>query len=90
MIPQNGKSPSGTESTQGSAISQRKVPEAPTIYQPELKPSISNYKREKSYPEVSDRHLHEPAQTVLHGVQEQRLGNASTNTPRSGELLEHP
>ncbi|MBW0523731.1 hypothetical protein O181_063446 [Austropuccinia psidii MF-1] len=32
-----GKIPSGTESTQGNAISQRQVPEMPIISEPELK-----------------------------------------------------
>ncbi|MBW0562631.1 hypothetical protein O181_102346, partial [Austropuccinia psidii MF-1] len=40
LIPQKGKRkgkiPSGTESTQGSAISQRQVPEMPIISEPEL------------------------------------------------------
>ncbi|MBW0593863.1 hypothetical protein O181_133578 [Austropuccinia psidii MF-1] len=39
--------PSGTESTQGSALSQRQVPEIPMIYEPELELSISNSNRYK-------------------------------------------
>ncbi|MBW0554265.1 hypothetical protein O181_093980 [Austropuccinia psidii MF-1] len=84
------KIPSGTESTQGSAIFQRQVPEIPMISEPELELSISNSNREKSYSEGSNRHLHEPIQTVLHSVQGQRLGNVAPNTPRSDELLAHP
>ncbi|MBW0592589.1 hypothetical protein O181_132304 [Austropuccinia psidii MF-1] len=51
---------------------------------------MSNSNRYKSHSEGSDRHLHEPVQTVLHGVQGQRLGNVSPNTPTSDELLAHP
>ncbi|MBW0551540.1 hypothetical protein O181_091255 [Austropuccinia psidii MF-1] len=36
LITQKGKIPSGTESTQGSVISQRKVPEVPVISEQEL------------------------------------------------------
>ncbi|MBW0591525.1 hypothetical protein O181_131240 [Austropuccinia psidii MF-1] len=85
-----GNIPSGTESTQGSALSQRQVPEIPMISEPELELSMSNSNRYKSHSEVSDRHLHEPVQAVLHSVQRQGLGNADTNTPRSDELLAHP
>ncbi|MBW0568584.1 hypothetical protein O181_108299 [Austropuccinia psidii MF-1] len=85
-----GKIPSGTKSTQGSAISQRQVPEMPMISEQELELSISNSKRYKSHSEGSNRHLHEPVKAVLHGVQGQGLGNVATNTPRSDELLEHP
>ncbi|MBW0535854.1 hypothetical protein O181_075569 [Austropuccinia psidii MF-1] len=46
--------------------------------------------RYKSHSEGSNRNIHEPVQTVRHHVQEQRLGNAATNPPRSDELLEHP
>ncbi|MBW0593332.1 hypothetical protein O181_133047 [Austropuccinia psidii MF-1] len=63
-----GNIPSGTESTQGSALSQRQVQEIPMIY----------------------KHLNEPVQTVLHGVQGQRLGNVAPNKPRNDELLAHP
>ncbi|MBW0482463.1 hypothetical protein O181_022178 [Austropuccinia psidii MF-1] len=42
-----GKIPSGTESTQGSALSQRLVPAMPMISEPELEPSISNSNRYK-------------------------------------------
>ncbi|MBW0472244.1 hypothetical protein O181_011959 [Austropuccinia psidii MF-1] len=85
-----GKIPCRTESAQGSAISQRKVPEIPIICEPELEPSISNSKRDKLHSEGSDRHLNEPVKAVLHGVQGQILGNAAPNPPRSDELLAHP
>ncbi|MBW0592052.1 hypothetical protein O181_131767 [Austropuccinia psidii MF-1] len=85
-----GKIPSGTESTQGSALSQRQVPEMPMISETELEPSMSNSNRYKSHSEGSDRHLHEPVQTILHNVQGKGLRNSATNTPRSDELLEHP
>ncbi|MBW0571934.1 hypothetical protein O181_111649, partial [Austropuccinia psidii MF-1] len=39
---------------------------------------------------AQDKYLHEPVQAVLHSVQGQGLGNVSTNTPRSDELLTHP
>ncbi|MBW0535226.1 hypothetical protein O181_074941 [Austropuccinia psidii MF-1] len=85
-----GNIPRGTESTQGSALSQRQVPEMPMISEPELEISMSNSNRYKSNSEGSDRHLHEPVQAVLYSVQRQVLGNVTTNTPRSGELLAHP
>ncbi|MBW0499993.1 hypothetical protein O181_039708 [Austropuccinia psidii MF-1] len=85
-----GNIPSGTESIQGSALSQRQVPEIPMISEPELELSMSNSNRYKSHSEGSDRHLHEPVQEVLHSLQRQGLGNVATNTPRSDELLEHP
>ncbi|MBW0537328.1 hypothetical protein O181_077043 [Austropuccinia psidii MF-1] len=85
-----GNIPSGTESTQGSALSQRQVPEMPMISEPELELSMSNSNRYKSHSEGSDRHLHEPVQAVLHSVQRQGLGNVASNTPRSDELLAHP
>ncbi|MBW0577675.1 hypothetical protein O181_117390 [Austropuccinia psidii MF-1] len=85
-----GNIPSGTESTQGSALSQRQVPEMPMISEPELELSMSNSNRYKSHSEGTDIHLHEPVQTVLHSVQRQGLGNVASNTPRSDELLEHP
>ncbi|MBW0581951.1 hypothetical protein O181_121666, partial [Austropuccinia psidii MF-1] len=84
------KIPSGTESTQGSAISQRQVPEIHIISEPELELSMSNSNRDESHSEGSNRHLYEPLQAVLHGVQGQRLGIVATNPPRSGELLAHP
>ncbi|MBW0525895.1 hypothetical protein O181_065610 [Austropuccinia psidii MF-1] len=62
----------------------------PMISEPELELSMSNSNRYKPHSEGSDRHLHEPVQTVLHGVQGQRLGNVAPNTPRSDELLAHP
>ncbi|MBW0586192.1 hypothetical protein O181_125907 [Austropuccinia psidii MF-1] len=90
LIPQKGNILSGTESTQGSALSQRKVPEMTMISEPELELSMSNSNRYQSHSEGSDRHLHEPVNTVLHSVQGQGLGNVATNTPRSNELLAHP
>ncbi|MBW0587888.1 hypothetical protein O181_127603 [Austropuccinia psidii MF-1] len=88
MIPQKGKIPSETESTQGSAISQRHVPEIPIISEPELELSMSNSKN-KSHSEGSNGHIYEPGKAILHGVQGKRLGNVATNTPRSDELLEY-
>ncbi|MBW0528289.1 hypothetical protein O181_068004 [Austropuccinia psidii MF-1] len=85
-----GKIPSGTESTKGSALSQRQVPEVAMISEPALELSMSNSNMYKSHSEGSDRHLHEPVQAVLHSVQGQGLGNVATNTPRSDELLAHP
>ncbi|MBW0593897.1 hypothetical protein O181_133612 [Austropuccinia psidii MF-1] len=85
-----GNIPSGTESTQGRALSQRQVPEIPMTSEPELKLSMSNSNRYKSHSEGSDRHLHEPVQAVLHSLQGKRLGNVASNTPRSDELLAHP
>ncbi|MBW0506863.1 hypothetical protein O181_046578 [Austropuccinia psidii MF-1] len=84
------KIPSGTESTQGSPISQRQVPEMPMISEPGLELSMSNSNRYKSHSEGSNRHLHEPVKAVLHGVQVQGLGNVAKNPPRSDELLAHP
>ncbi|MBW0592334.1 hypothetical protein O181_132049 [Austropuccinia psidii MF-1] len=84
------KIPSGTESTQGSAISKRQVPDMPMISEPELELSMSNSNRDKSNLEGSNRHLYEPVQPVLHSVKGQRLGNVSTNQPRSDELLAYP
>ncbi|MBW0550619.1 hypothetical protein O181_090334 [Austropuccinia psidii MF-1] len=57
-----GKIPNGTESTQGSALSQRQVTEIPMISEPDLELSMSNSNRYKSHSEGSDRHLHEPVQ----------------------------
>ncbi|MBW0530905.1 hypothetical protein O181_070620 [Austropuccinia psidii MF-1] len=74
---------SGTESTQGSAISKRQVPDMPMISEPEFELKMSNSNRDKSYSEGSNRNLHEPVQTVLHNVQGQGLGNVATNPPRS-------
>ncbi|MBW0569846.1 hypothetical protein O181_109561 [Austropuccinia psidii MF-1] len=85
-----GNIPSGTESTQGSALSQRQVPEMPMISEPELELSMSDSKRYKSHSEGSNRHLNEPVPTVLHSVQGQRLENVAPNTPRTDELLAHP
>ncbi|MBW0552147.1 hypothetical protein O181_091862 [Austropuccinia psidii MF-1] len=94
IYPSKGKTkgniPSGTESTQGSALSQRQVREMPMMSEPELELSMSISSRYQSHSEGSDRHLHEPVQAVLHSVQGQGLGNVAINTPRSDELLEHP
>ncbi|MBW0534670.1 hypothetical protein O181_074385 [Austropuccinia psidii MF-1] len=51
---------------------------------------MSSSNRDKSHLEGSNRHLYEPVQAVLQGVQGQRLGNVSTNPPRSDELLAYP
>ncbi|MBW0523474.1 hypothetical protein O181_063189 [Austropuccinia psidii MF-1] len=51
-----GKIPSGTESTQGSALSQRQVQEMPMMSEPELEQSMSNANRYKLHSEGSDRH----------------------------------
>ncbi|MBW0540879.1 hypothetical protein O181_080594, partial [Austropuccinia psidii MF-1] len=88
LIAQKGKE--RAKSTQGSAISQRQVPEMPIISEPVLELSISNSNGYKSHSNASNRHLHEPVQLVLHSVQGQGLGNVATNPPRSDELLEHP
>ncbi|MBW0524338.1 hypothetical protein O181_064053 [Austropuccinia psidii MF-1] len=78
-----GKIPSGTESKQGSSISQRQVPEMHIISEPELEISMSNSKRYNSYLDGSNRHLNEPVKTALDGVKGQGLGNVATNPPRS-------
>ncbi|MBW0523219.1 hypothetical protein O181_062934 [Austropuccinia psidii MF-1] len=88
FIPKGGKE--REKFTQGSALSQRQVPEMPMISEPELELSMSNSNRYKSHSEGSDRHLHEPVQAVLHSVEGQGLGNVSTNTPRRDEFLAHP
>ncbi|MBW0588165.1 hypothetical protein O181_127880 [Austropuccinia psidii MF-1] len=82
-----GKILSGTEYTQGSAISQRQVPEMPIISGPEFELSIGSSTRYKSHSKGSDS---EPVKAVLHGAQGQRLGNVATSTQSSDELLEHP
>ncbi|MBW0574612.1 hypothetical protein O181_114327 [Austropuccinia psidii MF-1] len=51
---------------------------------------MSDSNRYKSHSGGSNRHLHEPVQAVLHGVQGQGLGNVTPYTPRSDELLAHP
>ncbi|MBW0594053.1 hypothetical protein O181_133768, partial [Austropuccinia psidii MF-1] len=85
-----GKISSGTEFTQGSAISQKEFPEIPIISETELELSMSNSKRYKSHSEGSNRHIHEPVQEVLHVVQGQGLGDFTTDPPRSDELLAYP
>ncbi|MBW0477651.1 hypothetical protein O181_017366 [Austropuccinia psidii MF-1] len=78
FFPQKGK---GTaKSTQGSAISQREVPEMPITSETELQLSMSHSNRYKSHSEGSNRHIHEP-------IQGKGLGNVATNPPRSDELL---
>ncbi|MBW0516974.1 hypothetical protein O181_056689 [Austropuccinia psidii MF-1] len=62
----------------------------PVISEPEFELSISSSNRYKSHSEGSDRHIHNPVQTVLNGVQGQGLVNFSTNPPRSDELMAHP
>ncbi|MBW0566607.1 hypothetical protein O181_106322 [Austropuccinia psidii MF-1] len=86
----NGKISGGTESTQGSALPQRQVPEIPMIFEPELELRMSNAKKYESNSKGSGGHLHQPVQRVLHSVQGQGQGNVATNTPRSDELLAHP
>ncbi|MBW0553492.1 hypothetical protein O181_093207 [Austropuccinia psidii MF-1] len=81
------KIPSGTESTQGSAISQRQVLKIPIFSEPELELSMSHSNSNQSHSEGSDRHIYEPVQALLHGVQGKRLGNFATNPPKSDELL---
>ncbi|MBW0505924.1 hypothetical protein O181_045639 [Austropuccinia psidii MF-1] len=88
LIPQKGEE--RAECAQGSALSQRQVPEIPMISEPELELSMSSSNRYKSHSEGSDRYLHEPLQEVLFSLQGQGLGNLATNTPRSDELLENP
>ncbi|MBW0546445.1 hypothetical protein O181_086160 [Austropuccinia psidii MF-1] len=78
-----GKIPSIKEFTQGSAISQRQVLEIPIISEPELELNMSNSNREKSHSYSSNRHIHEPVEAVLHGLQGQILGNGATNAPRN-------
>ncbi|MBW0572077.1 hypothetical protein O181_111792 [Austropuccinia psidii MF-1] len=85
-----GKITSGTESTQGSAISQRQVTEIFIISEPELELGMSSSNRYKSNSEGSNRHTHEPVQEVLDGVQRKGLGNVATNSPMNDELLEYP
>ncbi|MBW0573085.1 hypothetical protein O181_112800 [Austropuccinia psidii MF-1] len=51
---------------------------------------MSSSNRYKSHSEGSDRHIHEPPQTVLNGLQGKRLGNVATNQLSSDELVEHP
>ncbi|MBW0510163.1 hypothetical protein O181_049878 [Austropuccinia psidii MF-1] len=74
---------SGTDFTQGSALSQRQVAEVLMISKIELELSMSDSNRYKSHSEGSKTHLHEPLQAVLHSVQGQGLGNVATNTPSS-------
>ncbi|MBW0505551.1 hypothetical protein O181_045266 [Austropuccinia psidii MF-1] len=84
------KIPSGTESTQGSAISKRQVPDMPMISEPELELSMINSNRDNLHSEGLNRHLYEPVQALLHGVQGQGFGNVATNPLRSDELLAYP
>ncbi|MBW0508738.1 hypothetical protein O181_048453 [Austropuccinia psidii MF-1] len=84
-----GKIPGGTESTQGSSISKGQVCKISIISEPELELSMGNSTRDKSHSEGPDRHIHEPVQADVHGVQGQRLGNVATNPPRSDELTKY-
>ncbi|MBW0550599.1 hypothetical protein O181_090314, partial [Austropuccinia psidii MF-1] len=77
-----GKIPSGTESTQGSTIFKRQVPDMPMNFEPELELSTSNSNRDQLHSEGSNRHIHEPVQAVLHCVQGQGLGNAPKKTTK--------
>ncbi|MBW0583719.1 hypothetical protein O181_123434 [Austropuccinia psidii MF-1] len=61
----------------------------PMISEPQLELSMSKFNRYKSHSEVSNRHLYEPVQAVLHSVQGQRLGNVAISSPRSDELLDY-
>ncbi|MBW0562119.1 hypothetical protein O181_101834 [Austropuccinia psidii MF-1] len=54
-----GKIPSGSESTQASAILKGKVPDMPMISEPELELSMSNSDRDKSDSGGSNTHLYE-------------------------------
>ncbi|MBW0551301.1 hypothetical protein O181_091016 [Austropuccinia psidii MF-1] len=76
-VKRKGKIPSGTEYTQGSAISQRQLPEIPIISEPELELSLSNSNRYTSHSEASDRHLQEQVEAVLQILQGQILGNVA-------------
>ncbi|MBW0562234.1 hypothetical protein O181_101949 [Austropuccinia psidii MF-1] len=58
--------------------------------EPELEPSMSNSNRYKSHSEGSNRHIHEPVQALLHGVEGKALVNVSTNPQRSDALLAYP
>ncbi|MBW0505962.1 hypothetical protein O181_045677 [Austropuccinia psidii MF-1] len=51
---------------------------------------MSNSNRYKSHSEGSDRHIHEPVQDIIHGVQGEQLENVATNPPRSDALLAYP
>ncbi|MBW0512909.1 hypothetical protein O181_052624 [Austropuccinia psidii MF-1] len=71
-------------------ISQRQVTEIPIISEAESELSMSNSNRYRSHSEGLNRHIHEPVQAVLHGVQVQGVGIVATNSPRSDELLAYP
>ncbi|MBW0503706.1 hypothetical protein O181_043421 [Austropuccinia psidii MF-1] len=62
----------------------------PIISEQELELSMSNYNRNKSHSDGSDRHICEPVQAVLNSVEGQGLGNFATIPPKSDELLAHP
>ncbi|MBW0498395.1 hypothetical protein O181_038110 [Austropuccinia psidii MF-1] len=62
----------------------------PIIVVPGLELSMNNSNRYKEQSEGSVRHINEPVQTVLHGVQVQGLGYVATDPPRTYELLLHP
>ncbi|MBW0523872.1 hypothetical protein O181_063587 [Austropuccinia psidii MF-1] len=56
----------------------------------ELELSMSISTGYKSNSVGSDRHLHNPVQTLIHSLQRQGLGNFATNTARSDEFLSNP
>ncbi|MBW0543844.1 hypothetical protein O181_083559 [Austropuccinia psidii MF-1] len=87
LIPQKGKERAISPVEQNT---HKEVPEMPIISETELELSMSDSNRYKSHSEGSNRHLHEPVQTVPHSVQRQGLGHVASNTPRSDELLAHP
>ncbi|MBW0499382.1 hypothetical protein O181_039097 [Austropuccinia psidii MF-1] len=51
---------------------------------------MSHSNTDKSYLEGSYRHINEQVKSVLHSIKRKRLGNPSTNSPSSNELLEDP
>ncbi|MBW0530578.1 hypothetical protein O181_070293 [Austropuccinia psidii MF-1] len=48
---------------------------------------MSHLNRDKSHYKGSNRHIYDPVQALLHGIQGHKLGNIATNTPRRYELL---
>ncbi|MBW0467034.1 hypothetical protein O181_006749 [Austropuccinia psidii MF-1] len=67
LIAEKGKE--RAKSTQGSALSQRQVPEMPIISEPELELSISHSNGYRSHSEASNRHLHEPVHEILQWIE---------------------
>ncbi|MBW0541341.1 hypothetical protein O181_081056 [Austropuccinia psidii MF-1] len=80
------KIPSGTKSTQESAISQRQGPEMPIIFAPHL----GLNQTDPNHIQRAQINIHEPVQTVLHHVQGKGLGNAAKTLSRSDEFLSYP